>query len=557
MTGPTATWERRYRAPEVTLFDWSPQAPDRIVYVSSESGIRQVHAFDVSSGMKRRVTGHPVGVINGAPTIDGEGVVWFQDETGDESGRWFVEPFGGGEANPFAGFPHGWSEGLAQSSDTVAAVISGPAGFALHVSVDRGEARELYRSQNSMMIGSTEGGGFLRGGLSPDGSLLCIEHTEQGDVIHPALRVIDPSNGRTLADQLDEGMALGAACWSPVAGDQRLAIVHEKEGERRPGIWDLASGERTDLHVDMRGVVEVLDWWPDAETILFLNLHRGRHRLFRYDVSSGATSPIDIASGTIRHARVRPDGTVWYLVSRGHEPPRVLDDSGAEVLEMAGEPAPTGRPYLDWSFDNPHGQQVEGFYVTPETGGPSPVLMFVHGGPTSADTDRWDPEVQAYVDAGFVVGMVNYRGSTGYGREWRDALIGDIGRPELEDVNAGLADLVRRGVADPERAVIGGWSWGGYVTLLELGKHPELWLCGVAGVPVGDYEASYEDLSPLLKAYDRALLGGTPQDVPDLMRDRNPIHFADRVRAPVLILAGENDTRCPYRAVMLYVEKLE
>jgi dipeptidyl aminopeptidase/acylaminoacyl peptidase len=151
---------------------------------------------------------------------------------------------------------------------------------------------------------------------------------------------------------------------------------------------------------------------------------------------------------------------------------------------------------------------------------------------------------------------VNYRGSVGYGREWRDTLIGDIGGPELEDVNAGLADLVSRGIADPERAVIAGWSWGGYTTLMELGKHPELWRCGVAGVPVGDYELSYEDMSPLLQAYDRALLGGAPKDVPELMRDRNPINFADRVTAPVLFVIGENDSRCPYRQAMAYVEKL-
>ena len=154
------------------------------------------------------------------------------------------------------------------------------------------------------------------------------------------------------------------------------------------------------------------------------------------------------------------------------------------------------------------------------------------------------------------MGLVNYRGSIGYGREWRDSLIGDVGGPELEDVNAGLADLVRRGIADPTRAVIAGWSWGGYITLLELGKHPDLWICGVAGVPVGDYEAGYEDLSPMLQAYDRALLGAPPSERPDLMRDRNPINFADDVRVPVLFVIGENDTRCPLRQAMLYVDRL-
>ena len=118
-------------------------------------------------------------------------------------------------------------------------------------------------------------------------------------------------------------------------------------------------------------------------------------------------------------------------------------------------------------------------------------------------------------------------------------------------------DLVARGLADPGRAVIAGYSWGGYVTLLELGKHPELWTCGVAGVPVGDYEAGYEELSPLLQAYDRALLGGkTPAELPELMRDRNAINFADEVRAPRPVLHRTERLRCPYGQAMAYVDKL-
>ena len=73
---------------------------------------------------------------------------------------------------------------------------------------------------------------------------------------------------------------------------------------------------------------------------------------------------------------------------------------------------------------------------------------------------------------------------------------------------------------------------------------------------MGDYELGYEDLSPELQAYDRALLGGTPDQVPELMRDRNPIHFVDGVRAPVIFLIGENDTRCPLRQAMAFVDQL-
>ena len=552
------TWEQRFRAPVSFLPEWSPGAPGHAVYTSNASGSWQVHALDVERGTTRQVTDDPVGLTDAVPTLDGEGVLWFQDETGDESGQWLAQPFHGGETQPLLeGVPHGWSEGLAQAPGLVVAGIADRDGFAVHVSRDGAPARELQRSSEWIGLGSGEDGGFLRGALSADGALLCLEHAEHGDLVHPALRVVDPSTGETVGELLDEGMSLAAKCWSPVPGDARLAFRHELEGDERPGIWNLATGERTNLAIDLEGAVSVADWWPDASALLLVNLFEGRSRLYRYELESGVLTPIVTEPGFVWKGRVRPDGRIWFLHEQGRRQRLVLDDTGTEVVSFAAT-APESRPYESWHFRNEHGQQVHGFVVTPDdSGGPFPVMMFVHGGPTWLDIDRWQPEVQAYVDLGFVIGLVNYRGSIGYGREWRDTLVGNIGGPELEDVNAGLRDLVARGLADPERAVIAGYSWGGYVTLLELGKHPDLWTCGVAGVPVGDYEAGYEELSPNLQAYDRALLGGkTPAELPELMRDRNAINFADDVRAPVLFFIGRNDSRCPYGQAMAYVDKL-
>ncbi|MDQ3491658.1 MAG: prolyl oligopeptidase family serine peptidase [Chloroflexota bacterium] len=553
----TPIWERRYRAATVSFPDWSPLAPDRIVYASNESGIWQIHCRDLTTGQARQVTDSPVGVTVGAPRLDGSGVLWFSDETGDESGRWYHEPFEGGEARGFLeGVPRGWNEGLAQAAGVVAAGISDRDGFGIYVACDGKPARELARSRESLQVAGA-GDGFSRAGLSADGTLLCLSDSEAGGLLHPALRVVDAQSGAAVATLRDESMALAAAAWSPLPGDQRLAINDELEGHERPAIWEPLTGVRQRLLVDLPGDLSVSGWYPDGEAVLLNNLQEGRHHLYRYELANGGLMPIDHPAGSIAWgARVRPDGDVWYRLSQGHRGPKVLAEGGEEVLRAAAEAAPPGHPYMSWRFDNERGQSVHGFYAAPEGEGPFPVLMLVHGGPTSQDLDRYHPEAQSYVDAGFLVGMVNYRGSTGYGREWRDVLTGDIGGPELEDVNAGLRDLVGRGLADASRAVIGGWSWGGYVTLMELGKYPDLWLCGVAGVPVGDYELGYEYLSPLLQAYDRALLGGTPAEVPELMRDRNPINHADHVRAPVLFLIGENDSRCPYRQAMAYVERL-
>src|SRR5207248_6728881 len=93
--------------------------------------------------------------------------------------------------------------------------------------------------------------------------------------------------GATIGDEHDPGMSLQAKCWSPVSGDQRLALEHEREGETRPAIWDLTTGERRDLRLDLSGEVGVEDWWPDGSALLLKNLVEGRHRLLRLELETG------------------------------------------------------------------------------------------------------------------------------------------------------------------------------------------------------------------------------------------------------------------------------
>jgi len=201
---------------------------------------------------------------------------------------------------------------------------------------------------------------------------------------------------------------------------------------------------------------------------------------------------------------------------------------------------------------------VHGFLAEPSDGNePHPLVMLVHGGPHAQWSDSWRPDVAAWVDHGFAVALVNYRGSTGYGTEWRDSLRGNPGFPEVEDVVSGVDELVKTNVADHSRVVLAGASWGGYITLLGLGRHPDRWVVGVAAVPVADYVAAYDDEAPLLKSLDRELFGGDPTQVPDLYAERSPITYIDDVRAPVLILAGDNDTRCPIQQILNYVARLE
>lgn len=553
-------WERRFRAPILAFPSWAADDPDRLVMASTESGTYQLHTWDRTTGVRRQVTVDPVGVLDGRPTADGTGIVWFRDETGAETGSFVLAPFDEDVAPEplLEGVPSGWSEGIALGRTRTVVAVSTADGFSVWASERGAAAHLLHRhAQPVRLAGAGMSGTGESGALSADEAVVVLAVMEDGDVMHPSLRAIDASSGRTLRELRDPGLQLEGYGFSPVSGDPRMAITHERTGEQRPAIWDLATGEVRDIPVALDGPVEPVDWWPDGSAILLLQLAEGRHRLHRFELESGRCTTLLTEPGSITAAAVRPDGAVWYRVHHGEHPARLLEAGSPDpLLEPEGPTAPRGRDFETWWFDNPAGQRVHGFLVRPEGDGPHPVMLRVHGGPHSVDMDRWAPDVQAHVDAGFLVAMVNYRGSVGFGQAWRDELTGNVGFLELEDILAGLEDLVARGLGDQARVVLAGWSWGGYVTLLGIGRHPGRFLSAIAGVPVADYPAAYEDESPLLQAMDRALFGGSPDERPDLYHERNPLTYVDAVRVPLLILAGENDSRCPIRQVWNYVGRL-
>jgi dipeptidyl aminopeptidase/acylaminoacyl peptidase len=363
--------------------------------------------------------------------------------------------------------------------------------------------------------------------------------------------------GEPLGEIRDEDRAIAPAGWSPVPGDQRLVVIRETDGFERPWIWDLARGSLDPIPADLPGALFLGDWYPGGEALLLQQDHEARNALFRYDLGSGELARVVRPDGTISQASVRPDGTVWYRLESGVDPPRYLDERGAEVLPIPGaERAPAGRAFESVWFDNPAGERIQGWLMRPDGDGPFPTIVSVHGGPEYHNTDTFDARRLAYADHGFAVLLVNYRGSTGYGTAFRQRLLGDIGFPESEDVNAGLDHLIVEGIADPRRLFIEGWSWGGYLATLNAGLHPERWRAVMAGIPVGDYVASHYECSAPLRAWDLATLGGSPMELPNLYRERNPMTYVDHVEAPVLLIAGEHDSRCPLGQVMTYAHAL-
>ena len=525
----------------MSLPGWARDAPDHLLYLSNESGRFEVQAWDRAAETRRQVTDRPEGTRTASLDPIGERIWWFDDDRGSEFGMWMAEPFGGGAgpAPAAPGVEPAYGAGLALGQGFAIIGTSSETGSRVWVSTGEGHPETMYANREDAAVE----------GLSRDDRLLAISHSEHGDSRHPALRVLDRL-GHVVADLWDgPGLGVSARAWSPLAGDQRLLVIHERRGPDRPAIWMPEAGELLELDLELPGDVDA-DWFPDALALLLIHDYVGRSELYRYDLAARTCLRLEAPAGSIGPASARPDGHMWYRHSSGGTPPRLLEDA-EELLVPPGIIPPRGEPYRDIRAGS-----VRGFLVEPAGSRPHPTIFHVHGGPASQDQDAWSPGVQAWVDHGFAVALVNYRGSSGYGREWRDALQGNPGLPEIEDLKTVRDHLVESGVTDARKVVLAGASWGGYLTLLGLGRQPEAWRLGIATVPVADYVAAFEDEMEPLKAFDRALFGGTPAERPELYRERSPITYADRLQVPLLIMAGRNDPRCPIRQIENYLGRL-
>ena len=147
-------------------------------------------------------------------------------------------------------------------------------------------------------------------------------------------------------------------------------------------------------------------------------------------------------------------------------------------------------------------------------------------------TEFYSAEAQAWLDHGFAFLSINYRGSPTFGRKFYEQIWGALGHWEVEDMVAARGWLVENEIATPGRILLTGSSYGGYLTLLALGKHPDLWAGGMAGIAIGDWAIQYEDAAADLRGFTAAFLGGRPDEKPEQYARSSPITYAENVALP-------------------------
>jgi len=543
-----------------TGFDLSPDG-QKAAFAWNRSGQWEIYELRLADPQQIcQLTGGPGGKFGPRYSPDGSRLTYLVDLDGSESfDLWRLDFAAQAHTNltpatPFALQPNtSWS----------------PDGKHLAILADRDGKFETY-------LLPAEGGALRKvcdlGGphsmltWSPDGTRLAVTAESRGQdyvtYLIP-LTTAGQAAGSVCALQQD-GQPLNAkeAAWSPDGA--RLAFSSDRTGRYQIGLLEAASGPIEWLEIEGCDLGQP-DWSPDGGSLVcvvsqgpdtWLGLHRlGAPGWQRFQVEPGLHfTPRFTPDGRrivlIFDSPCRPDD-LWQLdLASGQFIPLT------HSLPPGLSPADFILPRHIW-YDAPDGSQVPALLYLPRTLSPSPAAVIViHGGPNWLFQYLWYPFMAHCASRGWVVLAPNYRGSTGYGRAWQYANRYEMGRGDTLDVAAGADYLAQNGLADPQRIGVTGRSHGGFLTLSCLTQYPEKFAVGSAVVPFIYWFTSQAASRQDLRHWDLENMGD-PVENADRWRERSPFFFLDRIQAPVQLIGGANDPRCPASESIAAKEILE
>jgi len=561
-TATNAHWKQRFYANSMWWrAELAPQEPSRGMVLSATSGTVQISAWDRLSGKQRQLTHHQEGVFQGYLSPKGRHVYYLRDTAGNERGHYVRVPWEGGDEQDLTPemLPYTAIYPCAvNATETLFAFTpTEPDSFPLYCldlypNGEAGMPRELYRSPKLTHDVV----------LSYNAEIAVVATTERSQARQYSLLAINTGDGRQIGvlSDLPRG-SIYPLMFAPLPGDTRLLAMADHSGYNRPLIWHLHDGRHVDVPLfELAGDIEPLDWSPNGRRILLRHTYRAMQRLFTYDLETDTLTRLEHRSGTYIHAQFGPLGQIVALWSDSTHLPQIvaLDEMSGEwqgTLLSQGE-TPPARPLTSVSFPSSDGVEIQGWLGLPEGRGPFPTILFVHGGPHLLHIDVYDHISQAWLDHGYAFLAINYRGSTNFGRAFKEQIWGDLGHWEVEDMVAARQWLIDENIAQPNAILVTGGSYGGYLTLMALGKRPELWAGGMVRVAPADQISAFEDGNDWVRGFLTAMMGGTPTEKREAYIASSPMTYAAQVTAPLLVIQGRNDMRCPARPMEAYAEKM-
>jgi dipeptidyl aminopeptidase/acylaminoacyl peptidase len=546
----------------IPLIYWIDLSPDgrTLLYSSNASGAAHLYISQMKHGSKpKQITRGNDPITRGFLSPSGTRVLYLQDRDGNGLHHLFLTSTDGTKTKRITKKPCStWDACWDPSGNEIARSYSTKKSCGIEVfNVETGKNSVLVEQENPLFNVT----------YSDDGKwIACTEYGGGKDPKNMQVTVLARNDPRDVIHyKFKDGSREFLPSWSP--DDKKLAFLSDSNGKNQVVIQDFKGTDRQFLTLKEGEEADDFQspcWSAKSDAVFYAVSKHSRTCLYEHPLNKERTV-LPFPDGTIVFFKVSKDAKTVVALHSSMSSPRCiyLNKTGSKTVEPLTSRkykvnlAKLSKPKAVW-YESSDGLKIHAWYLPAGHGrAPHPAVVWAHGGPGVQTYDAWYPDLQSISQSGFAVLAPNFRGSTGYGAEFRNMNLSDPGGGDLEDVVAGAKWLAKRREIDKSKIAIFGQSYGGYMTLMALTKRPEVFAAGVALVPVTDWLELYELDDAALRKSDEELFGGPPEKKGELYRDRSPINFVSNIRAPVLIKAGRNDPGCHIQPIEKFVKRLE
>jgi len=357
-----------------------------------------------------------------------------------------------------------------------------------------------------------------------------------------------------------------------------LAYITEQDGWWQIFLLNLQTGEKRQITND--NAEHGLPAWlqdqhsflfsPDSSCIYFLRNKGGIRTLWTFDLKSNQESNIQLDEKYtwLEDIAISPNGARFALIASGADlPVRLITVDFKGKTRIVRQSTPVHIPAESFSIPVPiswtgvEGEEAYGLFYSPQNPlyrdeGNPPLIMIIHSGPTRQKWVDFQTRTQYFTSRGYAVLEVNYRGSTGYGREYRQALKGNWGVADVDDCLSGAIHLAKKGLIDREKMVVMGSSSGGLTVYQILVKYPGIFRAGISLYGIVNHLSLLENPPKFERYYSDWLIGPYPE-AKELYQQRSPIFFADNIQDPIAVFQGGKDRIVPQDQAEQIVSALE
>jgi dipeptidyl aminopeptidase/acylaminoacyl peptidase len=520
----------------------------------NKSGTWEIWLVSLDGKRKpKRLTAPPYSKSSPHFSPDGSKLGWMQDYNGDEKHDLHVYDFATGEVrNVMPDTDEALNDTFSWSPNSRQAVIVSNKGrhFAVHL-LDLESSAQRRLTEHSYSDMSAQ--------WSPDGANIAFTSSVTGQVTNVFVMPVSGGEPRAIADA-NGPIDASSQSWSP--DGKHLAFVGHPDDNAQIGIYHLETNT-VEWVTNEKWDHESPTFSKDGRQLAYTVNHDGSLSLVVVEVTTGRKRRFDVEDGYHVEPHFAPNGDIVTVFSSARRPPDLwkLTPKTGKWVQLT-DSMPAGIKPNDFvspsvvRWKAPDGLTISGLLYTPK-GKPKkrPLLLYVHGGPSWQSYNAWYALVQIYVAEGWNVLCPNYRGSTGYGKKFQEANRYVMGHADTVDIVAGAKHLVRKGLADPAHIGITGASYGGYMTMTSLTRHPDVFSVGSAVVPFINWFTEFETEREDLRYWDLQNMGD-PAVNPERFHEASPMFFLDRITAPIQLLAGAHDPRCPAGETQQAVDEL-